>query len=66
MTDGKWTAEFFVPFDCFWHPEAPKAGDTWRCTFVKTRVSDPKQLDGTAMTLGNNGNMKMYDVITFR
>ena len=66
VTDGRWTAEFFVPFDCFWHPEAPKAGDTWRCTFVKTRVSDPKQLDGTAMTLGNNGNMKMYDEITFR
>jgi len=66
VTDGKWTAEFFIPFNCFWHPETPKAGDVWRMTAVKTRVSDPKQLDATAMTLGNNGNMPQYDIITFR
>jgi len=66
VSDKKWTAEFFIPFGCFWHPEPPKAGDVWRFTAVKTHLNDTKQLDGTAMTLGNNGNMPQYDIITFR
>ena len=66
VADGRWTAEFFIPFACLWNPAAPGAGDRWMLNIVKTRVNDPKRLDGTALTLGDNARMSLYDIITFR
>ena len=63
--EGRWSAEFFVPFACLWNPDASKAGDKWQMNFVKTRVSDPVTLDSTGLTLGNNARMRQYPFITF-
>jgi len=63
----RWTAEFFVPFDVLWNPAPPKAGDKWLFNFAKTRMTkdDFECIEGTALTLGNNANMRMFDIIEF-
>ena len=63
--EGRWSAEFFVPFACLWNPDVPKAGDKWQMNFVKTRVSGPVQLDSTGLTQNNNARMRQYPFITF-
>ena len=63
--DGKWTAEFYIPFSVFSGLKAPKAYAAWHCNIVRNKKGADREYSGTAMTLGNNHNMNMYGMIKF-
>jgi hypothetical protein len=63
--DGKWTAEFYIPFSVFSGLKAPRAYATWHCNIVRNKKGADREYSGTAMTLGNNHNMNMYGMIKF-
>ena len=63
--DGKWTAEFYIPFSVFSGLKAPRAYATWHCNIVRNKKGTDREYSGTAMTLGNNHNMNMYGMIKF-
>ena len=59
-----WSCELFLPFTAF-EEGAPKAGDVWRFNLVRNKLTEPKEVIATSLTLGNHHKYYMYGNLEF-
>ncbi len=64
LSESTWTGEFFIPFHDLVE-KTPTAYDCWQFNLVHNKNSDPKEVSGSSLTLGNNHNTTMYGIIKF-
>ncbi len=64
ILDDGWNCELFLPFTAF-EEGAPKAGDIWRFNLVRNKLTEPKEVIATSLTLGNHHNYNMYGNLEF-
>ena len=63
LKDG-WKCELFIPFTAF-EEGAPKAGDIWNFNMVRNKLTEPREVIATSLTLGNHHNYNMYGKLEF-
>lgn len=61
--DGKWYAKFRVPFSVF--GKKVQVYDSWNFNLVRNKVTAPREIVGSSLTLGNNHNTAMFGIIRF-
>ena len=64
LSQGAWTLEFFVPFADL-KVSSPHVYDSWFINIVTNKNSMPMEYSSSAMTIGNNHNIRMFGIIKF-
>ena len=64
ISEEGWSCELFLPFSAFEEKE-PKAGDIWRFNLVRNKLTEPKEVIATSLTLGNHHNYNMFGNLKF-
>ena len=63
MKNGKWYAKFQIPFAMF--GTKPRVYESWNFNFVRNKLTDPREIVGNSMTMGNHHNTTLYGIIKF-
>ncbi|MBO4344427.1 MAG: DUF4838 domain-containing protein [Victivallales bacterium] len=62
--DDGWDCELFLPFTAF-EEGAPKPNDVWRFNLVRNKLTEPREVIATSLTLGNHHNYNMFGNLQF-